>query len=817
MARFVHQESETVEFKDRRSGVVTDMLHLRPVTIACFAFLLVQGIAWSRERTRERFDEDWRFFKGDPAAAQGMDFDDRAWRGLDLPHDWSIEEAPDPKMPEGRQSGFFPGGVAWYRKRFTVPADTRGCRVIIEFDGIYHRSDVYINGKHLGHRPYGYVSFQYDLTPHIRYDGANILAVRVDHSDAPTSRWYSGSGIYRHVWLTTCDPLHVARWGTWVTTPQISSDSASVRIRTSIQNESGQTATYTLVTAIDDPEGRHIEAVETEASTPAGGSSDHDQTMLLRNPQRWSVDEPRVYMVRTSLREGGQVRDTYRTSFGIREARFDARKGFILNGRQLKLKGVCLHQDAGCLGAAVPERAWERRLLVLRDMGCNAIRMSHNPPAPELLDLCDRTGFLVMDEAFDKWRSDGYYGKLFNQWWKADLDAMLLRDRNHPSIVIWSVGNEVGEQGRPEGTEIARQLVDHVHRRDPTRPVTYASVPDRKDRCVNNNGFAEAFDVVGYNYQEDWYKQDKQEHPDRIVLGTECYPFFRRKARSGGYDLVPVNPWYDVVAHDWVAGQFIWPGFDYLGESTGWPSKGWCNGLIDTCGFPKARAGFHRAAWRSDPVVQIAVLDDSLDIDHGRAAWGWPKMARHWNFPTRDRVIRVQAFTNCRTVELICNDKSFGRRESANYPNSTIEWDVPYEMGRLRAIGGNGAGPLATDEIRTAGSPAAIVLRPDRTSIRADAQDICNLEVNLVDKDGVLVPNSDRLISFDVVGAGRLIGTDNGDLRGIESYRSPRRTTRWGRCLAVVQASRSPGTITVRGTSEGLPPATVVLSTAAGS
>jgi beta-galactosidase len=401
------------------------------IWVGLSALLAALDVAQASERTREKFDYDWRFSKSDPTNAFATNFDDSKWRPLDLPHDWSIEERPDEKLRDGRMSGFFPGGIAWYRKHFTVLASARRLRVIIEFDGVYHRSDVYLNGHQLGHRPYGYVSFQYDLTPHLKFDGENVLAVRVNHSDAPTSRWYSGSGIYRHVWLTTCDPLHVLPWETFITTPEVSSNAATIRIQTAITNENDRAKSCVLTTIIQDPAGNEVASNDSTQEITAGGRSEFQQTVKIANPNLWSPDQPRLYVAKTVVREGDHVRDTYRTTFGIREARFDAQKGFLLNGQGLKLKGVCLHNDAGCLGSAVPERAWERRLEVLKDMGCNGIRLSHNPPAPELLDLCDRMGFLVMDEAFDRWKSGSYYAKYFEQWWQRDLNAMVLRSRCH--------------------------------------------------------------------------------------------------------------------------------------------------------------------------------------------------------------------------------------------------------------------------------------------------------------------------------------------------------------------------------------------------
>lgn len=763
----------------------------------------------------QAFDCDWRFQLGDCPQAAAPGFDDSGWRAVQVPHDFSLEQTPSADSPGRDPNGYFPGGIGWYRKHFSMPAD--GCKVFVQFDGVYHRSDVYLNGVHLGHRPYGYVSFQYDLTPHLRPDGENVLAVRVDHSDCPTSRWYSGSGIYRHVWLTVCDPLHVAQWGTYVTTPAISDAQTTVRVRTTVDNEGAAGAECTLVSEILAPAGEVVATASATQALAAGSSAEFDQSLSVPDPQRWSVETPVLYTLRTTVREGDRVADVYTTPFGIRELRFDRDRGFFLNGEPVKLKGVCLHHDGGCVGAAVPKRMWERRLEVLREIGCNALRTSHNHPAPELLDLCDQMGFLVMDEAFDKWRS-GYYEQHYDEWWEVDLDGLLRRDRNHPCVILWSVGNEVAEQGTVEGTARLQELTDYVRAHEPTRPVTYAAHPQRGENSVNNNGFADLLDIVSYNYQEHWFEADRAADPDRLMVSTESTPYFYGRADYGtdaplanAYcDFAPHNPWWAAAEHDYVLGQFIWAGIDYLGESAGWPSKGWPTGLIDTCGFAKPCSAFHRAAWRTDPVVRIGVLDDSLDLDPGRHMWSWPPMARHWNWPQyAGRLIRVETPSNCETVELLLNDQSLGVRRPADYLNRTVLWYVPYGAGTLRAVACNGGVEAATDELRTAGEPAALALLPDRETLDADGQDVVHLEVQLQDEAGVLVPAADRLVSFTVEGPARLLGTDNGDLRCLEPYQSAARTTYFGRCLAVVQATREAGAITVTATAEGLAAASV--------
>ena len=763
---------------------------------------------------------DWTFHLGENTDSEAPEFDPASLRLVDLPHDWSIEQTPTPDGAGGAANGFFPGGVGWYGKKFIAPADWAGRLVSIEFDGIYQKSDVYLNDQLLGHRPYGYVGFTYDLTPYLEIGGENTLAVRVDHGDAPTSRWYSGSGIYRDVRLHVTDPLHIAHWGTFVTTPRISDDAARIRVRTTVRNGRAEDSDCVLTTTIRDAAGHIVVQAKARRFLSAGGEGAFDATYEVNFPIRWTLERPHLYTVQTTVSDGTAVVDETQTFFGIREATWDPYRGFLLNGEKVVLKGVCVHGDGGSVGAAVPPRVWERRLEALRAIGCNALRMSHNPPAAYVLDMCDRMGLLVIDESFDKWRS-GSYGASFDEWWERDLDAMLRRDRNHPCVILWSVGNEVAEQGTPGGTETLKMLVDHVHRADPSRGVTCAAFPNRgPEGSVNANGFADAMDVVSYNYSEPWYDEDKGASYRRVILGSECYPYFRGRAEydttrpvhNVHTDFAPVNPWFDVTSHEYVAGQFLWVGIDYLGESAGWPSKGWPNGLIDTCGFAKARAGFHKCAWRTDPQIALAVLDDALAIDPGRAAWSWPKTARHWNFPEyAGGVIRVETFTNCQTVELLLNGESFGTRRASDYPNGVVLWYIPYQPGTLEAIGKNGGAEVALDTLRTAGAATAIALRPDRTRLRADGEDMAHIEIDLTDADGVRVPNNDRLIHFTVAGPARLIGVDNGDLRSAESYKGSERTTYFGRALALVQASREAGTTTFTATADGLPPATVTL------
>jgi len=792
------------------------------IRIKTLVFALILAVTALSAKTaaageRHSMNSDWLFHLGDVFGAEGRNYDDSGWRCLNVPHDWSIEQVPERKAPGA--NGFFPGGTGWYRKQFFAPAQWRDRKAFIEFDGVYMNSDVYLNGHLLGHRPYGYVRFQYDLSPWLMFGATNCLAVRVDHSEAPTSRWYSGSGIYRHVWLEVTAPLHVAHWGVWVTTSCVSKRSAEVRIDTTLLNEGGGGQLVDLQTDLIDANGQIVASTLKNCDLGLATNGVFCQTLRVSHPMLWSPENPYCYVIRTTVKSKGFEVDGCETTFGIRTTDWSTR-GFCLNGEPVKLKGVCLHQDAGCLGVAVPLHVWERRLAALKAIGCNALRMSHNPPAPEVLDLCDRFGFLVLDEAFDKWKS-GYYGKYFDTWWQPDLNAMLLRDRNHPSVVLWSVGNEVAEQGKTEGTRMLKMLVDHVRQMDPTRPVTCAAHPDRgADSCVNAHGFYQPLDVVSYNYQEQWFEADHRQFPRRIMLSTESYPYFRGRAdyhttnqlHNGYCDFSPLNPWWDVKNNKYVAGQFLWVGIDYLGESKGWPSRGWPGGLLDTCGWPKPFAGFYRCAWGTAPAVQIMVLDDTLKSNDARPAWSWPHMVAHWNFSNyNDRVIRVDTPSNCEKVELLLNDKSLGVRRPADYPNGTIPWYLDYQPGKLRAVGFNGECAVCSDQLHTAGPAARLKLLPDRQSIVADGEDVACIEARIVDEHDRLVPDRDQLLKFSIKGPGKILGVDNGDLGSLESYQGSQHITQGGRVLVVVQSMRQGGEIELAVTADGLPQQTTTV------
>lgn len=774
---------------------------MRKPIIALFVFLtsLLTCHAGNVER-KQNFDFDWKFILDDNRGYSSASVDDSGWQDVQLPHDWSTALAWD-KSVSG-SAAHLPGGIGWYRKTFNIPSAYKGKKVSILFDGIYHQSDVYINGRHLGFRPYGFCSIEYDLTPYLNYGDANVIAVHVDRKEKQeVCRWYTGSGIYRHAWLQVRNPIHIPTYGTYVTTPRVTASQADVDIVTTLVNKSGKPQEVTVTQRITDAEGKTAaKAKALKKSLSAGDSVDVKQSLVLESPTLWSQDNPYLYVMETTVKAGGKTVDTYRTTFGVRTIKFDPEHGFFLNGKHVKLKGMCLHQDMGVLGTAVPDRGYEYRLEILKAYGCNAIRCAHNQPSPELLDLCDRMGLLVIDEAFDKWKS-GYYAKYFDEWWQRDMADMVLRDRNHPSIILWSIGNEVQEawDEGTEGIERAKMLNDFVHRLEPTRPTTLAAQN-------NHNGkFSAIVDVTGYNYLEARLLADRANNPTHCYFISEELPYFQG-AEGNIRAYLTDNPWNTIAAHDFIAGGFIWSGVDYWGEAGG-DSHGWPNGLFDMAMTEKPRAIFHRAMWNPDkPVVGIAVMDNSLDIDHGRDLWQWPMMASHWSFPQRYRglMMEVRTTTNCERVELVCNDKQMGVYKTADYPNHTINWFVPFNPGTIVANAYNGDSLVATARLVTAYKAEKISAKADRTRLRADGQDLSFIKIELQDKDGNPVEVDDRNISVSVDGEGVLRGIDTGETRRKELLTANTVKSYFGRAQAVVQSTRKAGTVNVRIKVDGI-------------
>ncbi len=718
--------------------------------------------------------------------------------------------------PGGSGGGYINAGTGWYRKEFKLPNNTQGKCAFIEFDGVYMNSDVWLNGVHLGNRPYGYSSFQYELTPYLKFgDEKNIIAVRADVQQ-PCSRWYSGAGIYRHVRLTVTDPVHLSQWGTYVTTPQVSDKEATVRVETKIQNQSNSVQQVILETVIVDDAGREVAKSNSAQKTEANSTSIFEQFIKVPEPKLWSLENPRLYRVESKIHANGKTVDATVTSFGIRTFEFTLDKGFFLNGKHVQIKGVCEHHDQGSLGAAVNKRAIERQLEILKSMGCNAIRTSHNLPDPALLDLCDRMGFLVMDESFDEWKQSKTmygYGRFFDEWSERDLTDMIHRDRNHPSIILWSIGNEIPEQESANAYEMSKRLVDICHREDPTRLVTSAC---NLAEAAEKNGFSKPLDVFGINYQLPFYGTLKGKAK---LIGSETASAVNTRGEynlvQNGDSLTIVKELnnqctsYDIIAPNWgntaestlravkdapwVAGEFVWTGFDYIGEPTPfpWPSASSYFGMVDLCGFPKDRYFLYQSQWSDKPMVHILP---------------------HWNWHGFEgREIPVWCYSNCESVELFLNGKSLGEKKFSDTKDLHLAWKVPYAAGTLKAIAKNKGKTICMDEVQTAGAPAKIVLTPDHTRSMRMGTIFRYIKIEIVDKNGCICPNADNLVKFKIDGMGIITGVGNGNAASHESFKAKERKAFHGLCLAVIQSKRERGTIHLSAESEGLQAAEVLI------
>jgi beta-galactosidase len=787
---------------------------------------------------RVNFDANWRFYKGAVEGAQKPDFDDSNWKLLRLPHDWAIEGPFDEKF--NPETGGLPvSGIGWYRKSFLLPESAQGRIFTIVFDGAMSNSTVWLNGEELGGRPYGYSSFFFNLTPHLHFGSeANVLAVRLA-PEPDSSRWYPGAGIYRNVWLDVTAPVHVAEWGTYVITPQVTDEKATVSVKTEVRNDSANESTIEIRHSIVDASGKAVsQGRAPSVAVSADATRTVPATLTVENPQRWDMDRPYLYTLVTEIFEGDRVIDKYSTTFGIRTIAFDRDKGFLLNGKRHKLHGVCLHHDLGALGAAVNRRATERELQIMKAAGVNAIRTSHNPPSPELLELADRMGLVVMDEAFDMWhipKVPNGYSKYFDQWSERDLRDMARRDRNHPSIILWSIGNEIPEQNSPDGWKEAKRLTDFFHEEDPTRPTTSAM---NEWAAAIRNHFADNVDIKGFNYQPMHYEQIMHDHPDWVVYGSET----ESCVSSRGVYHLPIVAYekppshqissYDTVAPFWaycpdveftyqdklpnVLGEFVWTGFDYLGEPTpywdgnggdtknDWPARSSYFGFVDLAGFPKDNYYLYQSEWTTQPMVHLLP---------------------HWNWQGQEgQTIPVMAYSNAEEVELFLNGKSLGRKKRfsdewempvGHNVSDTGKflskyrriWEVPYQPGTLKAVAYSGGKQVAEQEVRTAGAPARIKLIADRSVIHADGDDLSYLTVRVEDKDGNLCPLADNLIHFDVSGAGEIAGVDNGNAATTEPFHADHRKAFNGMALLILRSHNEPGKIHVDATGDGLAPA----------
>ena len=791
--------------------------------------LLISSAALSlNPRKTENFGKNWKFNLGDIPNGQETGLNDSQWRSLDLPHDWSIEGPFSKDNPATPGGGALPGGIGWYRKTFNLPESEKGRLVFIDFDGVYRNSEVWINGHYLGKRPYGYSSFRHELTPFLKYGKENnILAVKVDNSQQPNSRWYSGSGIYRNVWLVTTENIFVDHWGTYITTPEVTEQLAKVIVQIKIRNASENNQPISLRTLIVDKDGKEVASVETKQNLQNESTNEVEQNLSIAHPSLWSIENPYLYKVITLIKRNGKVCDNYETSLGVRSFVFDTIKGFILNGKHVKINGVCNHHDLGCLGSAINRRALQRQLEIMKEMGVNGIRTSHNPPAPELLDLCDSMGFIVMDEAFDMWKKGKTkfdYSSNWDEWHQKDIQDMVLRDRNHPSVFIWSIGNEVVEQWDKKdssGTIIAKELCSLIQALDITRPITAnCNSIDSLNPVIRSD----ALDLIGYSYSQKEYYKFHTTYPGKKLIGSETVSSLNSRGfydmpsdsirrwpvrwdsalTTGNVDLTCSSydncstPWGSTHEETWklvkkfnfVAGQYIWTGFDYLGEPTPypWPARSSYFGIVDLAGFPKDAYYMYQSEWTKKPVLHL-----------------FP----HWNWKD-GQIIDVWAYSNCEEVELFLNGISLGTKKK-NADDLHFMWRVTYSPGTLKAIGRSGGKEILTQEIKTAGDPVKIVLEADRNVINADGKDLSYITVRVLDAQGTLVPHADNLIHFDITGEGKIIGVDNGMQTSDESFKANFRKAFNGLCLVVIRSTEKAGKIILHATSEGMKEVTTII------
>ena len=766
-------------------------------------------------------DAEWRFTRGAAIGAEERAFDDAAWRVVNVPHDWSIEGPYDEKAPTGSGGGYLPSGVSWYRKTLSFPESERGRRVTIEFDGVMADARVWINGRHLGHRPNGYVSVRYDLTDYLRFGegnaGKNVISVRTDTTLQPASRWYTGQGIYRHVRLVSADAVHIAPWSLYVTTPEATAERGLVRVKADVVNESKMLRQVVVRTSLLDPDGREV--TTHDAPSRAVGPGERvslSEDLAVTNPKRWDLSTPHRYRAVVRVVADGSVIDDDSTFFGIRDAHFEAATGFWLNGKNFKVLGVNLHHDGGAVGAAVPNRVWERRLLKLKELGVNAIRTAHNPPSPDFLDLTDRLGFLVMDEIWDAWtvgKPHANYGVhlIFKEWWEADTRDSVLRDRNHPSIVLYSAGNEIHDTPWPDlAKPILKGLVDVFHANDPSRPVTQGLFRPNISKDYDN-GLADLLDVVGQNYRENELIAAHNQKPTRKVIGTE-----NRHERDA---------WLPMRDTAFYAGQFLWPGIDYLGEED-WPRVTFSRGLLDRTGEPRA-AGYQRQSWWSvTPMVRAyrrlappprPEVDPGYDPVAPPPPPPAPILMPDWTPPVMTPHNEdIEVYSNAEEVELRLNGRSVGRLPKPADDAPRI-FKVPFEKGVLTALAKNGGRVVATHELKTAGAAARIVLKSDRTSVAPTWDDLAHITAEIVDEQGVLVPGASHEITFTVSGPGEVNAVDNGDPQSHEAYQTNKRRAFLSRCLALVRATAATGRVTVTAQADGLAAGTVSFDAIAAS
>ncbi|HMQ59054.1 MAG TPA: glycoside hydrolase family 2 TIM barrel-domain containing protein [Flavilitoribacter sp.] len=795
--------------------------HFKPVFI--LLLLTIQSIpgntqAPDRVERKQLFDDNWKFSLEDSPGAGQPGFRDENWRTLNLPHDWSIEGQLDPNNPMGNDGGYLPAGVGWYRKKFTVPASWQGKLVSVYFEGVYMNAEVFINGKSLGAHPYGYTSFRYDLTPFLHICAENVLAVSVDNAQQKNCRWYSGSGIYRHVWLEVSEPVHIDHWGVAVTTPEASPEQATVLIKTRIKNETASPQRVVLSAQLSDQRGEKVGKKDNRIDLPPNCEKEISQTIDVQNPMLWSPENPYLYRAGIEvIRNKKTIDGVTDLTVGIRSIRFTPENGFQLNGKTVLINGGCVHHDNGCLGAAAFDRAEQRKAELLKAAGFNAVRTAHNPPSEAFLDACDRIGLLVLDESFDGWRSkkNPYdYARIFDEWWQRDIESMVLRDRNHPSVFMWSIGNEIYERKKPEAVETAKMLAGAVRAIDPTRPVTSAMTGGDEDWASFDPLMAQ-HDVCGYNYHMHLAESDHERVPSRIVLHTESFPkdaFYIRDM---------------VQKHDYIIGDFVWTAMDYLGESgigrwfysgevTGehWERSmfpwhaAYC-GDIDLTGWRKPVSHYRSMLYNDDEKLYMAVREpEPAPLEIHTTKWAvWPTW-ESWTWPGYEgKDLQVEVYAKYPKVRLYLNDRFIGEQPTARDQEFKATFILPYSPGVLKAVGVEDGQEGETIVLQTAGEASGIRLSADRTTLSADGQDLSFITVNITDQAGVFQPNADNRLHFRVEGPGIIAGVANGDIKDLDPYVSDTRKAWHGRALVVIRSKQTPGSIRLTVSSDGLPDA----------
>jgi beta-galactosidase len=784
----------------------------------------------SAQQTRQTilFNDNWKFFKADVSNADQPSFDDANWKTLDLPHDWSIGGPFNEQWASA--TAYLPAGIGWYRKTFELSKQLQSKNIFLYFDGVYKNSEVWINGHYLGKRPNGFIPFQYEITSFLNKTGKNIVAVKVDHSQFADSRWYTGSGIYRNVYLIATEAVHIDLWGVYFTTPQVSSQKATASIEVTIANQISKNTPVSVEVQLIDAKGKKIAGLQRQIIVNANNKAGTKLSFDVNHPSLWSMEHPELYSLVVTLKINGRETDKFSQQVGFRSFRFDKDKGFFLNEQSLKIKGVCIHDDAGALGVAVPVEVWIRRLKLLKEAGCNSLRMSHNPHADYLYDLADKMGFLVMDEAFDEWEvgknkwikgwnagtpgNDGYHSD-FKEWADSDVQDMVLRNRNHASIIMWSIGNEIDypndpytheilntgrnpqiygrgyTPGKPPAqrlTEIAKQLVADVKKYDTTRPVTAALAGVVMS---NEVGYPEVLDIVGYNYQEFRYPDDHKKYPGRIIYGSE----------NG----MALNAWKAVEDNEYISAQYLWTGIDYLGEARSWPARSNMAGLLDLAGFKKPSYYFRQSLWTDQPMIYIATSALSNDNRNRRM------LLNSWKYNEGDSAL-VSCFTNCDETELSLNGVSLGKKSLSDANEKLITWGMLYQPGTLLVKGYKNGVEATHYTLQTFGHADAISAKPDRVSFESSKKQLSQIEIIILDQKDIPVANADNELSIAIEGPAELIGLESGSATSHEDYKSNKRKAVNGKLLVYVQSLPKPGTIKIIITSPGLKTETVVLT-----